>query len=176
MAVSTQFLPGFADVALYGPHMCAVEALIDGGDGGREPRAMSRAAVHECGSGAAAGCTLLQRAWEAGDRRAHQRSGAADGVVVTLPFHGPTNSPSPLCRHRRHCHGRNPRSYPLLPPASHHLHRELSPLFAPSGGTAARASHLGPVASTRLASAHLASVDPDIVASWFAFLASKEVG
>lgn len=69
--------------------MCAVEALIDGGDGGRARRAVSRAAVHECGSGAAAGCTLLQRAWEAGNRRAHQRSGAADGVVVTASLSWP---------------------------------------------------------------------------------------
>lgn len=59
MAIPTQILFGFADVALYGPHICAIEALIDG-DG---------AAAGERGSGPgrlAAGSALLQRAWEAG--------------------------------------------------------------------------------------------------------------
>ncbi|EAY74790.1 hypothetical protein OsI_02685 [Oryza sativa Indica Group] len=48
--------------------------------------------------------------------------------------------------------------------------------LAPGDVTAALAAHPGPVASARLASAHLATVDPDVVASWFASLAAKEVG
>lgn len=53
MAVSTQFLPGFADMALCGPHMCVVEALIDGGAGGQARRAAGRADDGEHRSGRA---------------------------------------------------------------------------------------------------------------------------
>ncbi|KAF0898498.1 hypothetical protein E2562_008099 [Oryza meyeriana var. granulata] len=47
--------------------------------------------------------------------------------------------------------------------------------LTPDAVTAALASHPGPVTSAHLASEHLASVDPDVVASWFGSLAAKEV-
>ncbi|XP_003569300.1 F-box/FBD/LRR-repeat protein At1g13570-like [Brachypodium distachyon] len=47
--------------------------------------------------------------------------------------------------------------------------------LVPAAVTAALASHPGPVASARLSSARLASEVPDVVASWFASLADKNV-
>lgn len=69
MAIPTQILFGFADVALYGPHICTIEALIDGdGAAGElsgpgvgvavllsEPRRADGALVGEHGSGVVLG-------------------------------------------------------------------------------------------------------------------------
>ncbi|XP_047058842.1 F-box/FBD/LRR-repeat protein At1g13570-like [Lolium rigidum] len=47
--------------------------------------------------------------------------------------------------------------------------------MAPAAVTAALNSHPGPVASARLSSEHLASMEPDVLDSWFASLASKSI-
>ncbi|KAL5221841.1 hypothetical protein ABZP36_026554 [Zizania latifolia] len=47
--------------------------------------------------------------------------------------------------------------------------------LTPDAVTAALDSHPGPVAYARLASAHIASQEPDVVASWFASLAVKDI-
>ncbi|KAM0859343.1 hypothetical protein ACQ4PT_047267 [Festuca glaucescens] len=45
----------------------------------------------------------------------------------------------------------------------------------PAAVTSALNSHPGPVASARLSSEHLASMEPDVLDSWFASLASKSI-
>uniref|UniRef100_A0ACD5VY62 Uncharacterized protein n=1 Tax=Avena sativa TaxID=4498 RepID=A0ACD5VY62_AVESA len=47
--------------------------------------------------------------------------------------------------------------------------------LAPAAVTAALNLHPGPVASARLSSVHLASMEPDVLDSWFASLAAKNV-